>query len=135
MQRNLDRREADSIGELRAVHSARLEGVLSAFWPAVTSGDADAARIVLRALDSLAKLFGLNAPTRVAIGSPISDVEFANEAARLIESIARLGGTDDLSRSLPRGAGRTVLDGGDRTSQREIAPDDDDDEPWSNIGP
>ena len=62
MQRNLDRREADSIGELRAVHSARLEGALSAFWPAVTSGDADAARIVLRALDSLAKLFGLNAP-------------------------------------------------------------------------
>lgn len=98
------------------MHSARLEGVLSALWPAVTSGDTDAARIVLRTRGGLAKLFGLTALARVAIGAPINEVEFANEAARLIESIARLGGGDDLSRSMPGGAGRTVLDDGDRTA-------------------
>lgn len=87
-----------------------------AFWPAAQGGDTDAARIVLRTLDSLAKLYGLDAPTRVAVGPPISDIEFANEAARLIESIASLGGTDDLLRSLPNGAGQAVLDARSRTA-------------------
>ena len=50
VSRLLARREAESIDELRAVHSARLEGVLSSFWPAATAGEPDAARIVLRTL-------------------------------------------------------------------------------------
>jgi hypothetical protein len=137
VQRNLDRREAESIDEMRAVHSARLEGVLSAFWAAAVAGDTDAARIVLRTLDSLAKLFGLDAPSRVALGATVGDtVDFANEAARLIESVASLGGTDDLLRSLPNGAGHAVI------AEREQAAlpvavgwaDDDAAEPWSNIG-
>jgi hypothetical protein len=132
------------------VHSACLDGVLSSFWPAATSGATDAARIVLRTLDSLAKLYGLDAPTRVAVGPKISDVEFANEAARLIESIASLGGTDDLLRSLPNGAGQAVLDARSRTAvpersdsaaqinplgahSAETLPDDDEFEPWSNL--
>ena len=61
-------------------------------------------------------------------GAPISDVEFANEVARLIESITALGGTDDLLRSLPDGAGQAVLgardptavpEGNDRARQRD----------------
>ena len=119
VSRLLARREAESIDELRAVHSARREGVLSSFWPAATSGDTDAARIVLRTLDSLAKLYGLDAPTRVAVGAPISDVEFAKEVARLIESITALGGTDDLLRSLPDGAGQAVLGARDPTAVPE----------------
>lgn len=110
VSRLLARREVESIDELRAVHGARLEGVLSSFWAAATSGDAEAARIVLRTLDSIAKLYGLDAPTRVAAGQPVSAVEFAEEAARLIESIASMGGTDDLLRSLPGGAGQAVLE-------------------------
>lgn len=135
VQRNLDRREAESIDELRAVHSARLEAVLLAFWAAAQGGDTDAARIVLRTLDSLAKLYALDAPTRVSVGPMISDVEFANEAARLIESIASMGGMDDLLRSLPGGAGQRVLDGDQRPQCDITASGDDDDEPWSNIGP
>lgn len=108
VQRNLDRREAESIDELRAVHSARLEAVLLAFWPAAQGRDTDAARVILRTLDSLAKLHGLYAPTRVT-GAPMSTIEFANEAARLIESIASMGATDDLLRSLPDGAGQSAL--------------------------
>jgi hypothetical protein len=123
--------------------------MLSSFWAAATSGDAEAARIVLRTLDSLAKLYGLDAPTRVAVGQPVSAVEFAEEAARLIESIASMGGTDDLLRSLPNGAGQAVLDaresaalpegdepaaqlsslsGGDSTAAVSDVED------WSNIG-
>ena len=104
---------------------------------------------MLRTLDSLAKLYGLDAPTRVAVGPTISDVDFANEAARLIESIASLGGTADLLRSLPNGAGQAVLDNRSGTAvperddpaarinplgphSGETLPDD---EPWSNIEP
>ncbi|WP_156743958.1 hypothetical protein [Mycobacterium sp. 1164985.4] len=126
VSRLLARREAESIDELRAVHSARLEAILLAFWPATTTGDAHAARIVLRTLDSLAKLYGLDAPTRFAVGPTISDVEFANEAARLIESIVSLGGAEDLLRSFPRDAG-----GSGQTSPGVHV--DDEFEPWSNI--
>lgn len=149
VSRLLARREAESVDELRAVHGARLEGVLSSFWAAATSGDPEAARIVLRTLDSLAKLHGLDAPTRVAVGQPVSAVEFAEEAARLIESIASMGGTDDLLRSLPDDAGQAVLD----ARQSAALPDGDgfaaqdvpltagspaavsDVENWSNIEP
>ena len=119
--RLLARREAESIDELRAVHSARLEGVLSSFWPAATSGDTDAARIVLRTLDSLAKLYGLDAP-RVAVGPTLSDVEFAKEAARLIESIASLGGTDDLLRSLAARARRCLTLAAERRCPSVMTP-------------
>lgn len=136
VSRLLARREAEGIDELRAVHSARLEGVLSSFWPAATSGDTDAARIVLRTLDSLAKLFGLDAPTRVAVGSEsLTTIGFANEAARLIESIASMGGTDDLLRSLPDGAGHSVIAAREPAAlpaAETVALADD--ESWSNIG-
>ncbi|WP_163725309.1 hypothetical protein [Mycobacterium gallinarum] len=136
VSRLLARREAEGIDELRAVHLARLEGVLSAFWPAATSGDTDAARIVLRTLDSLAKLYGLDAPTRVAVGASLTDtVGFANEAARLIESIASMGGTDDLLLSLPDGAGHAVIAAREPAALTEaVAVADDDAESWSNIG-
>ncbi|MCV7057753.1 helix-turn-helix domain-containing protein [Mycolicibacterium gilvum] len=131
VSRLLARREAESIDELRAVHGARLEGVLSSFWLAATTGDTHAARIVLRTLDSLAKLHGLDAPTRVAVGPQISEREFAEEAARLIESIASMGATDDLLRSLPDGAGHAVLDA---RKSAALPGDKNDDEEWSNIG-
>lgn len=146
VSRLLARREAESIDELRAVHGARLEAVLSSFFPAAMSGDTDAARIVLRTLDSLAKLFGLDAPTRVAVAPHISEREFAEEAARLIDSIASMGATDDLLRSLPGGAGQAVIDArsaaavndpaaqGSSLSGVHSADASSDDENWSNIG-
>ena len=138
VSRLLARREAEGIDELRAVHSARLEGVLSAHWPAATSGEPDAARIVLQTLDRIAKLYGLDAPTRVAVGSePLTTIGFANEAARLIESIASMGGTDDLLRSLPDGAGHAMIAAREPAALPVSAPGialGDDGEGWSNIG-
>lgn len=137
VSRLLARREAEGKDELRAVHSARLEGVLSAHWPAATSGDTDAARIVLQTLDRIAKLYGLDAPTRVAVGSEsLTTIGFANEAARLIESIASMGGTDDVLRSLPDGAGHAMIAAREPAALpvAETVADDDEAEPWSNIG-
>lgn len=48
-------------------------------------GDKDAAAIMLRALDQEAKLFGLNAPTRVL--AQVNTVDYSNEAAALIDKI------------------------------------------------
>ena len=62
---------------------------------------------------------------------PLSNVDFANEAARLIESIASMGGTDDLLRSLPVGASDDAASDR-RVGRTALAPDDH--EPWSNIG-
>ena len=61
VSRLLARREAESVDELRAVHGARLEAVLSSFWDAATSGDADAARIVLRTLAAVVTRQGISA--------------------------------------------------------------------------
>ncbi|MCV7151266.1 hypothetical protein [Mycolicibacterium pyrenivorans] len=118
MSRLLARREVESVDEFRAVHSARLEGVLSAFWAAARDGDANAARIVLRTLDSLAKLYGLDAPTRVvAVGPALSAQDFAIEAAGLIERIVALDGTDGLLKSLPHAARAAVDGAGGRTAR------------------
>lgn len=54
-------------------------------YPAALRGDKEAQTMILKALDHEAKLFGLNAPTRVAVG--VSDTEFAEQAAELIESL------------------------------------------------
>lgn len=54
-------------------------------YPAALNGDRDAQAMILKTLDHEAKLFGLYAPTRVAVG--VSDTEFAEQAAELISSL------------------------------------------------
>lgn len=71
-----------------ARHRAVIFDIQRANYPAMMRGDKDAAATILRALDREAKLLGLDAPTRVLAG--VSDIEFANEAARLIERITAL---------------------------------------------
>ncbi|BDB41980.1 hypothetical protein Mkiyose1088_13880 [Mycobacterium kiyosense] len=147
VSRSLARREAESIDELRAVHSARLETVLSSFWSGMVSGDADAAKIVLRALDSLAKLFGLDAPTKVALGPPVSEVDYANEAAQLIERLQAQGELGEFVAGLRAQAVADVdsetavadgdypgaqLDARSAAHSGELPPDDL--AGWSNIG-
>lgn len=71
-----------------ARHRAVIFDIQRANYPAMMRGDKDAAATILRALEREARLLGLDAPTRILAG--ISDVEFANEAARLIERINAL---------------------------------------------
>lgn len=145
IRRNLVRREVESVDELRAVHSARLEQLLAVNWQAALQGDRDASNIVLKSLDRLSRLFGLDVVKRPAV-EQISDVEFAEAAAQLIESMSP-GVLAEALRSLPGGAGLalTARVAGDT---QEAARDghnagrdvgnryglmDSDGEPWSNL--
>lgn len=75
-----------SLEDRTARQSAVVGDVLRANYPAMMRGDRDATRNIFDALKREARLFGLDAPTRVLAG--ISDIEFANEAAKLIERIS-----------------------------------------------
>ena len=68
-----------------ARHRAVIFDIQRANYPAMMKGDKDAAATILRALEREAKLLGLDSPTRVL--AAVSADDFANEAARLIESI------------------------------------------------
>lgn len=71
-----------------ARHRAVIFDVQRANYPAMMRGDVKAATVILKALHREANLLGLDAPTRILAG--VSDVEFSNEAARLIERITAL---------------------------------------------
>ncbi|SIB67479.1 hypothetical protein [Mycobacteroides abscessus] len=81
--------------------------VQKANYKKMLDGDVDAARLILSSLEREAKLFGLDAPTRVNVG--VSDIEFAEKTAALIESV---GGTPpaDLLKAIGHRAGATVID-------------------------
>ncbi|WP_152528509.1 hypothetical protein [Gordonia amicalis] len=88
VNRLLDRTEAEGVAELRAVEGERLDALLAAHWDAALRGDIDATKAVLAVIDRRAKLFGLNAPTAVAIGGAvITDREFAEQAVELIAAL------------------------------------------------
>ncbi|MDP7720757.1 hypothetical protein [Mycobacterium sp. TY814] len=91
VDRLLSRIECEGAEELRQLEGQRLDAMQRAIWPKACSGDMDAIRTALSIMGRRAKLLGLDAPTRVAVGTSPSDVEFANEAARLIERIAAHG--------------------------------------------
>lgn len=54
-------------------------------YPAALQGDNESRNFIIKLLEHEARLFGLYAPARVAIG--VSDTEFAEQAAELIASL------------------------------------------------
>ena len=65
--RLLDRTEAEGVAELRAIYTERLEAITARYYPAALSGDVEAAGIVLRTHDRLARLWGANAPATATV--------------------------------------------------------------------
>ena len=130
-----------------ARHRAVIFDIQRANYPAMMRGDKDAAATILRALDREAKLLGLDAPTRILAG--VSDVEFANEAARLIERITTLDPTTMKELGRATSTGPQIIDAEATDLPADTAnagpgaavpgaaagadpgPDEDDD--WSNI--
>ena len=82
-----------------ARHRAVIFDIQRANYPAMMRGDKDAAATILRALEREAKLLGLDSPTRVL--AAVSADDFANEAARLIDSIVNTD-IDTLKELTPR---------------------------------
>uniref|UniRef100_A0AB39AL08 Rnase E n=1 Tax=Mycolicibacterium phage phi1_186018 TaxID=3236641 RepID=A0AB39AL08_9CAUD len=127
-----------------ARHRAVIFDIQRANYPAMMRGDKDAAATILRALDREAKLLGLDAPTRILAG--VSDVEFANEAARLIERITALDPTTMKELGRATNSAPRVIDAestdlpDDEAGAAQAAPlsgpgasADDGDDDWSNI--
>ncbi|ATN91006.1 hypothetical protein SEA_ROLIET_67 [Mycobacterium phage Roliet] len=67
---------------------AVITDIMRANYPSMLNGDKEAAQTILKALDREAKLFGLDAPTRVL--AQVNNDDFAVEAARLIEHIQKI---------------------------------------------
>lgn len=65
--RLLTRIEAEGVAELRAVYGERLEALVARYYPAALSGDVEAAGIVLRTHDRLARRWGANAPAAATV--------------------------------------------------------------------
>jgi len=76
---------AETAEDMIARQRSIVMDIQRANYSAAASGDVDAARVILATLEREAKLFGLDAPTRVNVG--VSDVEFAERTASLIESL------------------------------------------------
>lgn len=106
---------SDTAEDMIARQRSVIIDVQKANYKKMLEGDVDAARLILSSLEREAKLFGLDAPTRVNVG--VSDIEFAEKTAALIESV---GGTPpaDLLKAIGHraGAGASVIDA-------EIEPD------------
>lgn len=126
-----------------ARHRAVIFDIQRANYPAMMRGDKDAAATILRALDREAKLLGLDAPTRIL--ASVSDVEFANEAARLIERITTLDPTTMKELGRATSTGPQIIDAeatdlpadtanaGPLSGPAGTSAGADDDDDWSNI--
>lgn len=128
---------AESAEAMIARQRSMINDIIRANYAAMASGDVDAARLVLSSLEREAKLFGLDAPTRVNVG--VSDVEFAEKTASLIESLgltppkelavmsAKLRETLDAEVVLPFDVAGGLA--GEACEDAAAGPGDD----WSNI--
>lgn len=94
---------AESAEDMIARQRSVLLDIQRANYKRAMDGDVDATRLILSSLEREAKLFGLDAPTRVSVG--VSDVEFAERTASLIESLGL-----EPPRELLRSRSSAVLD-------------------------
>ena len=129
VSRLLDRREAESVEELRMVEGCRLDAMQAAVWDAALHGDLDAIKAVLGIMARRARLFGLDKPTAVAVG--ISETEFAAQAAELL---AVLGPEPlrELAQSVPESV--RALPGAATAAVPGVVYGGEVDEGWSNLG-
>jgi hypothetical protein len=157
--RLLDRTEAEEVAEMRCIEGERLDELQRTHWAAALAGDLDAAKMVLKVMERRARLFGLDAPSKVAV-EQMTSVEFAEQfidlvdrmdSRKLAEAIAQLPGGSavavDLMRDVmlakadtPASNGHLVVDaqldqhqGGTVDAGRLSGHPADDDEPWSNL--
>lgn len=128
ISRLLSRRETFGVDTLRKVHGERLSALLAAVWPAALRADLDAVKTALQVLGDIAKLYGLNAPERVAVG--ISDTEFATQAAELL-AVVGPGPLAELARWSPELRALPIVEG--EVAHSEVY-DGNITDGWSNLG-
>ena len=136
--RLLGRVEVEAVGELRELEGQRLDALQAAHWNAALAGDVDSTKVVLGVIDRRCRLFGLNAPDRVEVGSTVTDAEFAEAAVGLIAAL-RPDMAAALAGTLP-GAARSAVPEGNGTGETVLpasvahsAGNDDEPEPWADV--
>lgn len=131
--------------ELIAEHRSVVLDVRRAVYEKMTEGDIDSCKIVLSTLERESKLFGLDAPQRVALGVG-TDVEFAETLASLIEVVGYRPPQDLVfaargdRAALPEAQAQPSNTGDMDPVDVEEIEDDEDSQPsadtafWSNVG-
>ncbi|UJE15719.1 helix-turn-helix DNA binding domain protein [Gordonia phage Ligma] len=128
----------DMIARQRAV----LHDLHRAHFARALSGDIDSTRMVLETLKIEAQLFGLNAPSRVAVG--VTDMEFAEQAVELIAGLGRMPQAEMLASLDAEARERLGLPGASPTTatpetiDAEVVTDGHNptpaqDEPWADV--
>lgn len=80
----LDRAESETAGEYRIVQDARYSTLFRAWWPAALDGDEKAAAVVLRTLEAVSRLHGLNRDTGTDTNGHMSPNEFQAALAEYV---------------------------------------------------
>ncbi|MGV9827716.1 hypothetical protein [Gordonia sp. NPDC003429] len=99
----LSRQESEAASTYREVQRRRLEMVMRGHLVAAVGGDVAAAGVVLKVHDRLARLFGLDAPSRVEVGQQMSDEAWATQVVDVLRELTPLGLAEALA-TLPGGA-------------------------------
>lgn len=73
----LDEYTTEQVSAMRALEAARLDAATLAIWPKVQDGHLGAIDRLLRIMERRSRLFGLDAPTRIAPTDPSGEKEFS----------------------------------------------------------
>lgn len=76
VNRYLQRIEYEGVDELRKIEGERLDRAMLAIWPQVLNGDLGATNALVRIQERRAKLFGLDAPQKIAPTTPDGNAQY-----------------------------------------------------------
>ena len=96
---HLSEKEMESVAEMRVLETRRLDAMLESLMPIALAGGAPAIDRVLTIMQRRAKLWGLDAPTKIAPTDPTGEAEYSGigeELQRRLASIAAAGGAAGL---------------------------------------
>ena len=109
VKKALDKQQAESVGELRALENERLDDLLRAIYAEALKGDLGAIDRILRIMERRARLWGLDAPVRQELsgpeGGPVAFDEVSLSDDERAERIAVL-----LDRARARTTGQAAFD-------------------------
>lgn len=83
VMRALARNQSEEVEEFRMIEGARLDRLQMAVWNRAVSGSESAINTVLRIMDRRARLFGLDAPSKVDVRTDALDSEIDSLLAQL----------------------------------------------------
>ncbi|OMB99196.1 hypothetical protein A5733_06330 [Mycobacterium sp. NS-7484] len=81
----LDQWESETVDEYRRIQDQRYSRLFREWWPAACNGDEKAAAIVLKTLEALNKLHGLNKEATDNTGAGMTPDQFKQRLAEYVE--------------------------------------------------